>query len=197
MDKIVIASLEDRLTVAAILIKSGYTVRQGKQLRAGKKSYEYYVEYEPNADAGGGRMKAVFTIAGEPMGKGRPQFSTYGGRITARTPQRTVAYENLVKMEYKAQAGLQFPDDAMLSVRIFAYLSIPKSVSKKKRTAMLEGLIRPTKKPDHDNIGKIVCDALNGIAYRDDAQIVDSLVRKFYSDKPCVLVEISDIPYKT
>lgn len=63
-------------------------------------------------------MKAVFTIAGEPMGKGRPQFSTYGGRITARTPQRTVAYENLVKMEYKAQAGLQFPDDAMLSVRI-------------------------------------------------------------------------------
>lgn len=133
----------------------------------------------------------------EPMGKGRPQFSTYGGRITARTPQRTVAYENLVKMEYKAQAGLQFPDDAMLSVRIFAYLSIPKSVSKKKRTAMLEGLIRPTKKPDHDNIGKIVCDALNGIAYRDDAQIVDSLVRKFYSDKPCVLVEISGIPYKT
>ena len=50
-------------------------------------------------------MKAVFTIAGEPMGKGRPQFSTYGGRITARTPQRTVAYENLVTMEYKAQAG--------------------------------------------------------------------------------------------
>lgn len=52
MDKIVIASLEDRLTVAAILIKSGYTVRQGKQLLAGKKSYEYYVEYEPNTDAG-------------------------------------------------------------------------------------------------------------------------------------------------
>lgn len=52
MDKIVIASLEDRLTVASILIKSGYTVRQGKQLRAGKKSYEYYVEYEPNTDAG-------------------------------------------------------------------------------------------------------------------------------------------------
>lgn len=40
-------------------------------------------------------MKAVFTIAGEPMGKGRPQFSTYGGRITARTPQRTVAYEKI------------------------------------------------------------------------------------------------------
>ena len=45
-------------------------------------------------------------------------------------------------------------------------------------------------------LGKIICDALNGIAYRDDAQIVDALVRKFYSDTPRVIVEISDIPYE-
>ena len=45
---IIIASVEDRLTVAAILIKNDYTVRQGKQLRQGKKSYEYYLEYTPN-----------------------------------------------------------------------------------------------------------------------------------------------------
>lgn len=48
MDKIIIASAEDRLTVAAILVKNDYTVRQGKQLRPGKKSYEYYLEYAPN-----------------------------------------------------------------------------------------------------------------------------------------------------
>lgn len=141
-------------------------------------------------------MKAVFTIAGEPMGKGRPQFSTYGGRMTARTPRRTVSYENLVKMEYKAQTGPRFPDDAMLSVRIFAFFSTPKSVSKKKLFAMLDRLLRPIKKPDWDNIGKIVCDALNGIAYRDDSQIVDGLVRKFYAETPRVIVEISDIPYE-
>ena len=58
------------------------------------------------------------------------------------------------------------------------------------------GKERPTRKPDFDNIGKIICDALNGIAYRDDAQIVDALVRKFYSDTPRVIVEISDIPYE-
>ena len=44
----IIASAEDRLTVAAILVKNDYTVRQGKQLRPGKKSYEYYLEYTPN-----------------------------------------------------------------------------------------------------------------------------------------------------
>ena len=48
MDKVIIASVEDRLTVAAILVKNDYTVRQGKQLRQGKKSYEYYLEYAPN-----------------------------------------------------------------------------------------------------------------------------------------------------
>ena len=48
MDKVIIASVEDRLTVAAILVKNDYTVRQGKQLRPGKKSYEYYLEYAPN-----------------------------------------------------------------------------------------------------------------------------------------------------
>ena len=47
MDKVIIASVEDRLTVAAILVKNDYTVRQGK-LRPGKKSYEYYLEYTLN-----------------------------------------------------------------------------------------------------------------------------------------------------
>lgn len=48
MDKVIIASVEDRLTVAAILVKNDYTVRQDKQLRPGKKSYEYYLEYTLN-----------------------------------------------------------------------------------------------------------------------------------------------------
>lgn len=45
-------------------------------------------------------MRVEFTVLGEPKGKGRPQFSTYGGRITTRTPKDTVIYENLVRMEY-------------------------------------------------------------------------------------------------
>ena len=135
----------------------------------------------------------MFCIHGDPQGKGRPRFSSVCGHVHTRTQDETVLYENLVKTEYRQQVGVKFPDDAMLDVRIFAYYPIPKSVSKRKRQAMLERKIRPTKKPDWDNVGKVICDSLNGIAYRDDAQVVDSMVRKFYGEDPKVVVTIEEI----
>ena len=138
-------------------------------------------------------MRAKFCIHGDPQGKGRPRFSTVCGHVHTRTPDETVLYENLVKTEYRQQVGVKFPDDAMLDVRIFAYYPIPKSVSKRKRQAMLEKRNRPIKKPDWDNVGKVICDSLNGIAYRDDAQVVDSMVRKFYGETPKVVVTIEEI----
>ena len=130
-------------------------------------------------------------VYGEPNGKGRPRFSKTTGRTY--TPKQTVTYENLVKTEYKLQCSdIKFSDHAMLDVRVIAYYAIPKSASKKNRQAMLDHKIRPTKKPDFDNIGKVICDALNNIAYRDDAQIVDAQVRKFYSDRPRVVVCIQE-----
>ena len=62
----------------------------------------------------------------------------------------------------------------------------------KKRELMLNRTIRPIVKCDWDNIGKIVCDALNGIAYHDDKQVVDGQVRKFYSEQPRVVVTIQE-----
>ena len=47
----------------------------------------------------------------------------------------------------------------------------------------------PTKKPDADNIAKVVCDALNGLAYKDDAQVIDLTVHKRFGD-PKVIVKI-------
>lgn len=137
-------------------------------------------------------MRINFTIMGEPKGKGRPRFCRNTGH--AITPKDTVNYETLVKMEYTQACGEQmFPDDAMLDMRIKAYYSIPKSASKKRHAAMLSGDIRPTKKPDMDNVIKIIADSLNKIAYRDDTQIVDCQVRKFYSEKPRVEVMIQTI----
>ena len=77
-------------------------------------------------------------------------------------------------------------------MRITAYFAIPKSASKKKRQEMLERRIRPQKRCDWDNIGKIISDSINEIAYKDDAQIVDAQVRKFYSDTPKVVVTIQE-----
>jgi Holliday junction resolvase RusA-like endonuclease len=55
---------------------------------------------------------------------------------------------------------------------------------------MESGELRPVKKPDMDNVLKVVADALNSVAYRDDTQIVDCQLRKFYDKQPRVEVII-------
>ena len=133
-----------------------------------------------------------FTVPGEPCGKGRPRFSRKFGR--AYTPEKTARYENLITVEYQSQCGAcRFPDDAMLDMRIIAYYGIPQSKSKKVKALMAAGVIRPTKKPDSSNVTKAVEDALNNVAYRDDAQIVDSQIRRFYGEPPRVEVLIKRI----
>lgn len=134
-----------------------------------------------------------FTIPGDPFGKQRPKFSRFGGHVTVRTPKETVAYENLVKLEFERQCGaVHFPDGSQIRANIRAGYAIPKSASRKKRESMLAGDIRPTKRPDCDNVAKAILDALNGIAYRDDAQVCDIAVGKWYTEQPGVRVILED-----
>lgn len=128
------------------------------------------------------------TIPGEPCAKQRPRMTKAGHTYT---PDKTVNYETLVKQLYIMQEKERL--EGALKMTVEAFFSIPKSTSKKNREKMLKGEIRPTKKPDWDNIGKIVSDALNEIAYKDDCQIVDARVRKWYSDNPRVEVEITEL----
>ena len=136
-------------------------------------------------------MEVRFTVKGEPQGKGRPKFARVGDHVKTRTPDQTVIYENLIRTEFQRQCGhKRFPDDAQLDMRVMAYYQVPTSASKKKIKLMLCHEIRPTKKPDWDNIGKVVADSLNQVAYRDDAQVVDAQVRKFYAQQPRIEVVI-------
>lgn len=138
-------------------------------------------------------MEVKFTILGSPQGKGRPRFRNTGKFVQTYTPKETVSYENLVKLEYRRQCNdFRFPEDAPLDVRISAFYDIPKSASKKKHALMVQHLMRPMKKPDTDNVVKIVLDSLNNIAYKDDVQVVDCQVRKFYSEQPRVVVMIKE-----
>lgn len=136
-------------------------------------------------------MKIALTIPGEPKGKARPKFDSRSRR--AYTPSDTKKYEKQISDLYHLNySGLAFPDGA-LDLRIRAYFGVPKSDSAKTTLRKLANVIRPTKKPDMDNIVKIVADALNGVAFRDDAQIVDCMVRKFYSNSPRVEITIENI----
>ena len=70
---------------------------------------------------------------------------------------------------------------------------MPKSYSKARTKACLEGLEWPTKKPDADNIEKGVYDALNGLAYTDDKQIVMTNTVKVYGPEARVEIMIEEL----
>ena len=139
-------------------------------------------------------MRVEFTIQGEPQGKARARTvrNRYTGTITSYTPERTVLYEKMIAIAYKQKTAAEFGTRPVV-ISIYAYYGIPKSWSNKKKADADRELIFPTKKPDVDNIAKAVCDALNGVAYKDDSQIVRLFVHKFYSHIPRVEVEIFDV----
>ncbi len=138
-------------------------------------------------------MKTViqFVVEGEPKGKERPRFC-HNGQIY--TPKQTTTYEQQIIFDYYKQCGnVKFEENSQLELFVRAYYKIPKSASKKKRIAMLCEEIRPTKKPDGDNILKAVADALNGVCYKDDKSIVKMSIEKFYSDMPRIDVVVQEV----
>ena len=128
-----------------------------------------------------------FTIPGVPQGKQRPRFTRFGHTYT---PEKTRQYEEDVRSAYLEAARDAHFSDRPVCVEILAFYPIPKSAAKGRRAAMADGSIRPVVKPDCDNVCKIICDALNGIAWRDDAQVVKITVEKRYGETPMVHVVI-------
>lgn len=138
-------------------------------------------------------MKRItFSISGV-MGKQRPKAHIVKGHPVIYTPKETKAFENHVATEYMSQGGFKFDADLPLRIVIRVFQAIPKATSKAKRLKMLANDIRPTKKPDIDNIGKIVMDALNGVAYEDDRQVVEMNVTKFYGTEDQMEVTIREV----
>lgn len=118
------------------------------------------------------------TIDGVPVAKGRPRLGRYG----TYTPKKTQEYEEYVKMCWVAKYGGIQPSEQPLEVNIVFYMPIPKSYSKKQRAEILNGRLKPTKKPDIDNLIKSVLDALNGLVYADDSQIIKVTAVKRYAE---------------
>lgn len=130
-----------------------------------------------------------FTLATEPIPKGRPRFTRTGH---AYTPQKTRVFEEKLRFEFMASTCERLPiytKDVPIIVEAVFAKSIPKSWSKKKREAALRGEILPTARPDIDNYLKTL-DALIGLAYEDDSQIVQTIAEKKYAENPYVEIRI-------
>ena len=124
-------------------------------------------------------MCEIVTILGRPQGKQRVRVVKCNGRIHSYTPKETINYEQEIKTTYKALNNPNFGSKPV-SLYILATYPIPKNFPKKKKEMCLEEEIYPCVKPDMDNVVKIVSDALNGVAYCDDKQVVQVLARKVY-----------------
>ena len=141
-------------------------------------------------------MAVRFIVPGEPKGKARPRvFTNKEGKSQAVTPQNTLSYENLVRwvftntMEARKLQG-------EIEAKIVAMYPIPKNMTKKNRQLIDEGKLHPTKKPDLDNVAKIILDSLNKIAFDDDSQVIRLIVEKHFSDEPRVEVTLRELDEK-
>lgn len=127
----------------------------------------------------------VITVPGRPVPKGRPRF----GSGHAYTPKATRNFETQLK--WLARLAMQHREIFLgpVKIEVLALFPIPQSWPTKKKTDALNGLVRPTGKPDLDNLLKTV-DALNGVVWKDDSQVVSALVRKRYWNEPSLKIEV-------
>ena len=134
----------------------------------------------------------TFVVYGEPVGKARARtVQGKSGFIHSYTPAKSRKYEDLIRYEAQRHAGAGLLMGALM-VKIWAFRS-PTKVSQKKRVDMLEGTIRPISRPDTDNYAKSVLDALNGILFKDDSQVVALEVQKWFGDPPRIEIEITQL----
>jgi Holliday junction resolvase RusA-like endonuclease len=120
-------------------------------------------------------FQVTYSVEGDPVGKQRPRFS----RGRTYTPKKTVDYETIIASKASQAMGSSEPLQTPVAIFIWISHAIPASYSKKRKEACLNGLDWP-KKPDLDNVAKVYLDAMNGIVYKDDVQVVKLRVSKRY-----------------
>ena len=120
-------------------------------------------------------MTLSFSVAIKPRGKQRARF----GRGHTYTPKQTVDFESQIAIEAKKNGAVPLPNACVLTI-----------TATFKRPKGMKYFDYCTKKPDWDNIGKIISDSLNGVAYFDDKQIVSGTCSKNYGDSDSVEIEI-------
>ena len=131
-----------------------------------------------------------FSVYAKPIAKGRARHARRGNFITTYTPKLTAGYEKLVRECFADVYGDFKPLEGALIAEIYVFKAVPKSWPKKRRDAAIFGIERPTSRPDTDNYCKIILDALNGLAYADDSQVVKLISEKTYAETDRTFVSI-------
>lgn len=128
-------------------------------------------------------------IPGDVQAQQRPKFSRYGNNVSVRDPKESKDYKSFVRLVASQVApDVLITEEIRMSIDV--YRKIPKSFSKKKHQQAVDGVLRPTTKPDIDNLAKGIKDGLSKVIWRDDSQVTELVARKWYSDNPRAEVTI-------
>lgn len=131
-----------------------------------------------------------FIVYGEPLAWKRPRFNGKSKHVYEDPKVRE--YKKKVIEAFEESGGKVFEKDVPLKMIVDVYIGVPKSASFKKQYGLIANG-RPTKRPDIDNIYKLIADALNKVAYYDDSQIVSVTLCKLWSTEPRVRIELREI----
>lgn len=127
----------------------------------------------------------TFIVPSKIQGKARARtvVNNYTGKAHSFTPEATQSYENLIRWCYENCPDKKHLKDKPFNISIRAYFKVPNSYSKKKKELCYNNKLAIKKKPDLDNILKVVLDALNGIAYDDDKNAQIIYIKKLWANK--------------
>ena len=138
-------------------------------------------------------MQIEFIIEGKVKPKQSFRYTRFGHKYTPRDVKQ---YARDIQYSFYAKYPKWLPSmffEKPLRAEIEVFIKMPQSFSKNKKQRAIAGEIRPLIKPDVDNCTKNIFDALNGIVYPDDKQIVELSVAKYYSDTEFVKVRIMEV----
>ena len=133
------------------------------------------------------------TIPIEPKPQPRPRVTARGKFAHAYEPASITLYKRMVAATYQKHFGQIDPTPKPVAIDVVFYRPIQKSLSKREHARRVNGEHLPVVKPDVDNYVKAVLDALNGVAFKDDSQIIKLKAQKLYSENPRTEIEMTEI----
>jgi Holliday junction resolvase RusA-like endonuclease len=133
----------------------------------------------------------TISLAGVPQGKGRVRAFLRSGYVGHYTPEKTRSCEGMIRTAAMEATSNRLPLDRPVEFILRAAFPIPAPWSAKRRNQAIVREIKPSKRPDLDNIAKAWSDALNGVVFRDDALVTRAVLEKTYRPQPLVVAPVS------
>ncbi len=133
----------------------------------------------------------MIEITGQAVPWARTRIAILNGRPVPFTASKYRHWQTDARMVARQVMARRPLLTGCLALSVNVFLVPPASWPAWKRGAALDGLIEPTGKPDLDNIVKAVEDALTGVVWLDDAQVVSMEAAKLYAESPRVSIQVT------